>query len=130
MASKRKPRWTAKHLDALLEYICRRPRMFFEPTATVRDLAFFLQGTACGLAFPHHAVEGAEEDGFWDFAFRRRNCEPPKHGWKPNTIVTFLVEQFGDRPLFDACTEIADLFAEWRKLHPSGSSDTELSEYC
>jgi hypothetical protein len=129
MAGKRKPRWTGKHLNALLEYICRHPRMFFEPTSTVRDLALFLQGTACGMAFPHHTVQ--DEDGFWDFAFRRRGCEPPpKHGWKPDTIVTFLVEQFGDRPLYDACEKIADLFAEWRKLNPSGSGDSDLSEYC
>jgi hypothetical protein len=80
MASKRKPRWTAKHLNALLEYICRHPRMFFEPNTTVR--------------------------------------------------VSFLVEQYGGRPLFDVCEEIAELFGEWRKLNSSESGDSDLSEYC
>jgi hypothetical protein len=129
MPLKRLPRWSAKHLNALLEYVCRRHRMFFEPTATVRDLAFYLQGVGCGLAYPHPAIEG--DDEFWAFAFRKFDREPPpKRGMKPGVLVAFLVEEFGDRPFPEACDKIADLFTEWRKLHPAEVDDEGLSEYC
>jgi len=90
--------------------------MYFEPIATVRDLVFFIRGVYCVSSYPAHGP--SDNDGFWEFAYRRYNrVPPPPHGWTPTGFAPLLLEQFGDKPLFEVCETIADLFMDWRLLN-------------
>src|SRR6476469_3602968 len=96
--------------EELLESICRRPRMYYEPMSTTRELVAFLRGVACGRTPPHG-------HGFADFAYFLA------HRFHRRPVVSFeqiLLEQFGDQPLFEACEAIGDLVKEWRdeKVNP------------
>jgi len=113
---------TSKEINGLMELICRRPRHFFEPIAMVRDLVFFLRGVDCGACYPAHGP--ADDDcGFWNYAYRRYDrVPPPENCWTPAGFAPFLLEEFGDKQLFEVCETIADLFRDWRQLNEANEN--------
>jgi hypothetical protein len=86
----------------LLLSICERPRMYFGPMATTRDLIVFIKGVRCGVAPPH----GNCLAGFDAFV-----CDKFKRQWTELSPV--LLEEFGDKPFFEGCEALAALLKAW-----------------
>jgi len=94
--------------------------MFFEPIQTTRDLICFVRGYLSGTHPPFGAGVGSE---FAVWLYRRHGRDVPKQlNMTSGDFATVLLEEYGDKPLFDVCEAIADLFREYRATLDDGSS--------
>lgn len=101
-------------LSILVENICRRPQMYCEQIASVRDLVFFLSGVTMLPTRQHGgALDVIGDSGFLKFAYQRYN-RPTRKVVCVGATARFLLEVFGDKQLFDVCESIGDLMLDWR----------------
>jgi len=109
-------------IDEWLALVCRRPRMFFEPITTTRDLIFFVRGFFAGAHPPFGKGIG---DGFLTWLYERHGRTPPRQrNMVAHDFAKVLLEEYGDKPLFDVCEAIGDLFREYRALRPPDDGST------
>jgi hypothetical protein len=99
-------------IDVWLEGIFRRPRMYFEPMTTTRDLICFARGFYAGAHPPHGDGLGTD---FAEFLYRKHGRTPPAQlTMLTGDFAAELLEEYGDKPALEVCEKIADLFAEYR----------------
>ena len=88
----------------LARLILRRPSIFFGEARTLRDVLALLHGVAVGR-YPLHG--NGFLPGFGEF-IRQRLKAPPI-----NESIT-LLNEFGDKPMVEACQAVLGLLEEWK----------------
>ena len=87
----------------LVEEVMRRPRMYCD-AETPRELLLFIEGILCGRHPPHGSGVRAE------FCAAVVDSEPASDV----RLKQVLLDQFGDRPLLEACEAMAHRLRRWR----------------
>lgn len=102
-------------IDQMIKTLSSRPLMYCSAIETGRDLIVFLLGACCGAIFPALGTssENSRQDtiAFREYLYHRFNREPPRSGlWHEKEFLDLLLDQFGDKPVHEVCTEIGNLF--------------------
>jgi hypothetical protein len=102
-------------IDLMIKTVSSRPHMYCSAIESGRDLIFFLRGACCGAIFPALGTASKESTetmiAFREYVYRRFNREPPQPGlWHEKEFLDLLLEQFGDKPVHEVCTEIGNIF--------------------
>jgi len=102
-------------IDLMIKALSSRPRMYCSLIETGRDLIIFLRGACCGAIFPALGTSSKESTeatiAFREYVYHRFNRVPPRRGlWHEKEFLDLLLEQFGDKPVHEVCTEIGSIF--------------------
>lgn len=89
--------------DQFMLYVCLRPRMYFDPIATTRDIITFV----CGIGYGIDVGRGEFLSDFGGYVNQRFD-KSPYENW-----VGLLMQEFGEKPIAEGGKQLGQLIVDW-----------------
>jgi hypothetical protein len=89
--------------DQFMLYVCLRPRMYFDPIATTRDIITFV----CGIGYGIDAGCGEYLSDFGEYVNQRFD-KSPYENW-----VGHLMQEFDDKSITEGGKQLGQLIVDW-----------------